>query len=77
MVGITEFLGILLVELFGEVEVGVDLEGERLAEGENLYQLARTHQCGNQVLLTFGRNGISGPNRSKTDLPTSCWFFFR
>lgn len=41
MVGITELLGILFVELFGEVEVGVDLEGERLAEGEDLHHETR------------------------------------
>jgi len=44
VVGIAEFLGILFVELFGERQVGVDLEGERLAERKDLYQLVKVLQ---------------------------------
>lgn len=55
----------------------MDLEGERLAEREDLYQLEKVPQLEGKLLLTFGKNGISGPNRSNTDLPTSCWFFLR
>lgn len=36
VVGVAKSVGILLMELAGERQVGVDLQGKRLAEGEDL-----------------------------------------
>lgn len=36
VVFVAEFLGVFVVDLGGEIEIGVDLEGEGFAEGEDL-----------------------------------------
>lgn len=39
VVGVAEFLRVFLVQLLSELLVGVDLEGERFGEGEDLWRL--------------------------------------
>jgi hypothetical protein len=77
VVRVSVFLRILLVQFLRELQVGVDLEGECFREGENLGRLSVRYEvtvqdCG---VRTLGKNGISGPYLSRTDLPTSCGFF--
>lgn len=79
VVCVAEFLGVFLVQFGGQREIGVDLEGEGFAEGEDL-ELSGPARLNSQVFcsrLTFGKNGISAPHLSRTDLPTSWGFLFR
>lgn len=77
MVLVTEFVWVFLMEFGGEREIWMDLEWEGLAEGKDLFSSAPLLLVVIEVVQTFGRNGISGPHRSKTDLPTSWGFLFR
>lgn len=58
VVCVAEFLGVFFVQFGGEREVGVNLEGERFAEGENLvYTLIPAYMRNSMFSTYLGQEG--------------------